>query len=481
MRMSRTVALAFVLGQLSPAPVAGQSAPDRSAAPAPGPAPRIVLPQVQKHALANDLPVWVVERHGVPMATLRLVIRTGSAADPVGKFGLSSLTAAMLAEGAAGRDALSLADELDYLGADLQASSSFDATVVALSVPVARLAPALAIMADVVLRPDFPQRELDRLRERRLTALRTAKDNPQAIASVAFPQIVYGAGHRYGTAATGTSDTLRGLTRDDLQRFHAAHVRPDHAALVVVGDVTPAGLLPMLESALGGWRTPSAPLPAESLRTPAPLKTRTVTIVDKPGAAQSVLQIGAVGVARSTPDYFAIEVMNTILGGSFTSRLNENLREQHGYAYGAGSGFDMRRAAGPFWAGAAVQTDKTAEAVTEFLNELKGMRQPVPAEELRKAKNYLALGFPGRFETSRDVAAAYGELLVYGLPDDYYATYVDRLLAVTQADVARVATQYVQPERLAVVIVGDREAIESRVRGLALGPVQVLAVDAVIR
>jgi zinc protease len=186
-------------------------------------------------------------------------------------------------------------------------------------------------------------------------------------------------------------------------------------------------------------------------------------------------------VPRATPDYFALEVLNTILGGSFTSRLNQNLREQHGYAYGASSNFDMRQAAGPFSAAASVQTDKTAEAVTEFFKELNGIRVPIPADELAKARNYVALGFPGEFGTSADLAGMFADLIVYDLPDDYYATYVDRVLAVTPADVERAARQHIQPDRMAVVIVGDRQAIEPKVKALALGPVEVLSVDDVVK
>jgi len=418
---------------------------------------------VQKHTLGNGLRVWIIERHTVPTAQVTLVVRSGSAADPAGKYGLASLTAAMLAEGAGGKGSLAIADELDFLGADLGASSSFDATLVGLSVPVARLAPALAVMADVVVRPDFPQNELDRLREQRLTGLRTAKDNPSAIASIAFPLAVYGRGHRYGTTAGGTSETIKRFTRDDLRQFHGAHFRPDQAALVVTGDVTPATVLPLLETALGSWSPPTGAPPTVTVPVPAPAKARTVTLVDKPGAAQSVIQIGAVGVSRDTPDYFALEVLNTVLGGSFTSRLNQNLREKHGYAYGASSAFDMRRGAGPFVAGASVQTDRTAEAVAEFFNELNGVRTIIPADELAKAKNYVALGFPGQFETSADLSGAYAALIVHDLPDDYYATYVDRVLAVTAADVERVVDRVFRDNPRTVAAVGPvTEAVLAR-------------------
>jgi predicted Zn-dependent peptidase len=473
--VAQTAATGTPSTQLPPTP------PDRSAPPAVGPPPRLQLPAVQRHALGNGLRVWVIERHNVPTAQVMLVVRSGSAEDPAGKYGLASFTAAMLTEGAAGKGSLAIADELDFLGADLSASSSFDATLVSLSVPVARLAPALTVMADVVVRPDFPQNEIDRLREQRLTGLRTARDNPPAIASIAFPLLVYGPGHRYGTSAGGTSETITGFTREDLRQFHAAQFRPDRAALVVAGDVTPATVLPLLETAFAGWRAPAGAAPTTAVPAAAPLKARTITIVDKPGAAQSVIQVGAVGVARDTPDYFALEVLNTVLGGSFTSRLNQNLREAHGYAYGASSNFDMRRTAGPFRAAASVQTDKTAESVTEFFKELNGIRTPIPPDELAKAKNYIALGFPGEFETSADLAAMFATLIVYDLPDDYYATYVDRVLAVTPADVERAARQHIQPDRLAVVIVGDRQAVEPKVKALALGPVRVLNVNDVVR
>lgn len=456
-------------------------APDRSSPPRPGPAPRLTLPPVQAHKLANGLPVWIVERHRVPTVTLVLVVKSGSAADPTGQFGLASLTAAMLTEGAGGRDALTLADEVDFLGADLESSSSFDASTVTLHVPVARLAQAMPLMADVATRPDFPRAELDRLRERRLTGLRTARDSPPQIASLAFPLVVFGDAHRYGTSALGTSASLRGFTVDQLREFHATHYRPDNAALIVAGDVTAATLLPLLEKHLAGWRAAAGSSAGPALPAPAPLTARAVTLVDKPGAAQSVVRIGGVGVPRDTPDYFALEVMNTILGGSFTSRLNQNLREEHGYAYGAASSFDMRRLAGPFFAGANVQTDKTAESVSEILKELDGIRREVPPDELAKARNYLAFKFPGDFETNADVADAFADLVVYGLPMGYYDSYVERIQSVTAADVQRVASKHIQPDRLAVVVVGDRQAVETKLGALGLGTPRVLAVDQVVR
>ena len=456
-------------------------APDRSGPPPLGPTPKLMLPAVDERVLTNGLRVWIVEKHAVPVVQVNLIVRAGSGADPASRFGLASLTAAMLDEGAAGKDALAVADAVDFLGAELTTASSFDASVVNLHVPVARLAPALSIMADVALRPSFAQADLDRLREERLTSLKQAKDSPPAIAAAAFPLLVYGPSHRYGIGTAGTEETLRAFTPADLRDFHARYYRPDDAALVVVGDVTPDAVLVELERAFGAWRAtgPGPEMPAVAT-APEP-EPRAVYLVDKPGAAQSVIRIGWAGVPRSTPDYFALEVLNTVLGGSFTSRLNQNLREQHGYAYGAGSGFDMRLGAGPFLATASVQTDKTAEAITEFFKELEGIRQPVPAGELEKAKNYVALSYPGQFETTRGIAGQLGEQIVYGLPRDYFSTYIDRIQAVTADDVARAAAKYITPDRFAVVVVGDRQAILEKIEALKLGPVKVLSVDDVVR
>jgi predicted Zn-dependent peptidase len=269
-------------------------------------------------------------------------------------------------------------------------------------------------------------------------------------------------------------DMVKSLSIGDLKDFHAAHYRPDNAALIVVGDVTADMLMGQLESAFGGWKNPPTPKGTVILPPAPQLTTRRVFLIDKPGAAQSQIRIGGIGVPRSTPDYFAIEVSNTILGGSFTSRLNQNLREEHGYSYGARSGFDMRMSAGPFQAAAGVQTDKTAEALKEFFIELEEIRKPVGAGELNKAKNYLALGFPSEFETTTDISRRLEEMLIYNLPDDYFATYMPRLQAVTAGEVQRAAEKYIQPLTMAVVVVGDRKVIEAPVKALNLGPMRVV-------
>ena len=461
------------------ASAAAQAPPDRTQPPRLAPQPPLTLPAVQERELGNGLRVLLLEAHDVPLAQVNLVVHAGSAADPAGGFGVASFTAAMLDEGAGERSALEIADAVEFLGAELSTSSTFDASAVRLNVPTQRLEQALPIMADVALRPTFPREELERLRQERLTALIQMRDDPAGVATPAFARIVYGAEHRFGTNAIGTTAMLEAVTAEQLRAFHAASYGPGNATLIVVGDVTPAAVLPLLERAFGAWRAD-----ARSTRPALPaapqLDARTVTIVDMPGAEQSQIRIGAVGVARSTPDYFALQVLNTVLGGSFTSRLNQNLREEHGYAYGASSRFDMRRSPGPFTAGAGVQTDKTAESLTEFFKELEAIGKTLGADELAKAKNYLALGFPGDFETIGDLAARLEELVIYGLPDDYYADYTTKLNAVTAADVQRAAAAHIRPSQLAVVVVGDGRRIEAGIRALNLGPVRVVGVDELV-
>lgn len=458
-----------------------QERPDRSKPPAIGPAPSLKMPAIQKLKLSNGLGVWIVEHHEVPLAQVNLIVPSGSAADPIGKYGVGSLTAAMLDEGAGSRSALDLADGLEFLGANLSTTSSFDYSAIRLSVPVSKLADALPIMADVSLRPTFPANELDRLRKERLTALLQAKDNPAALIGLAFNRVVFGPTHRYGTPANGQPPTIEAFTVADLQAFYRAHYRPDNSTLLVVGDVAASSVMPMLEKAFGGWKAEGiAPMVAAVSVAPQ-LTSRQVYIVDKPDAPQSQVRIGWVGVSRSTADYAGLEVLNTILGGSFTSRLNQNLREEHGYSYGASSAFDMRLSAGPFLAAAGVQSDKTGPSVQEFFNELDNILKPVPSEELTKARNYVALGFPGEFETTGDLARKLEDLVVYNLPEDTYAKFVGAVTGVTAADLQRLAARYIQPDKMAVVVVGDRKSIEGPIRQLNLGPVHFITIDELFR
>jgi len=476
-RRGGTPAVVLIIVLLALGASVSAQKPDRSTPPKPGAPPALNLPPVQKQTLSNGLAVWIVEQHEVPLVQANMIVRAGSAADPAGKYGVASMTANMLDEGAGGKSALELADAIEFLGAQLSTSSTFDYSAVRLSTPVSKLADALPLMADVVVRPTFASTELERLRKEALTRLLQARDDPAAIAALAFPRLVFGDKHRYGISAGGGVAEVKGMTLEDLRAFHSSYYHPEHATLVIVGDVTAAAVMPLLERAFGSWK-PSGPSgKIQSLSSATQLTKRQIYIVDKPGAAQSQVRIGWIGVPRSTPDYPTLQVLNTILGGSFTSRLNTNLRETHGYSYGAFSNFEERLSAGAFVASAGVQTDKTSEAVQEFFNEFAGILKPIPGDDIDKAKNYVALGFPAEFESTGDLARKLEEQVVHNLPDEYFPSYIRSVVQVTGPGVEKAAAQYIQPDKFAVVVVGDRKVIEPGIRALKLGAVEVLTVE----
>jgi zinc protease len=444
---------------------------DRSKPPELGPPPTVSLPPIITRQLPNGLKLMIVEQHELPLADFVLLMGSGSTADPAGKTGVANLTAAMLREGTTTRKSLDIADQAAFLGINLNSSSSWESSTLSLHTPTAQLDSALALFADVALHPSFPANEFERVRKNRLTDLLQIRDQGPAIANLAFPAIIYGAQHPYGLASIGTEASVKSLTTADLQSYYQTNFRPNNATLIIVGDIKPEQIEQKIASLFGAWQ--SGEVPVVNYGQPPKATSTTIYLIDKPGAAQSSFRIGSVGVPRSTKDYFALTVMNTILGGSFSSRLNQNLRETRGYTYGAGSRFDMRRDAGPFTASAEIVAAKTDSALLQFMKELTRIRDSVPTDELTRAKRYLQLQLPGNFETTQQIANALIPVALYGLPLDYYNNYVQNIEAVTQADVNRVARQYINPGALAVVIVGDRKTIEQGLRAANVGPIVI--------
>ena len=444
---------------------------DRTKPPELGPPPRVALPPIVTRQLANGLKLMIVEQHELPLADFVLLVGSGGTTDPAGKTGIANLTAQMLREGTTTRKSLDIADQIAFLGINLSPTSSWESSTLSLHTPTAQLDSALALFADVALHPSFPANEFERIRKNRLTELLQLRDQGPAIANIAFPAILYGSAHPYGVPLIGTETSVTGLTTADLQSYYQSNFKPNNSTLIIVGDVNPDQIQQKINGLFGGWqRGDVAPL---NYSEPPKSGTTTIYLIDKPGAAQSSFRIGSVGVPRSTKDYFALTVMNTILGGSFSSRLNQNLREAKGYTYGAGSRFDMRRAAGPFSASAEIVSAKTDSALLEFMKELNNIRQSVPADELSRSKRYLQLQLPGNFETTQQIAAALVPVAQYGLPLDFFNNYVQNVEAITQADVARVAQQYINPGSLAVVIVGDRKTIEPALKSTNVGPIVI--------
>jgi predicted Zn-dependent peptidase len=453
-------------------PMSAGAQVDRSKPPVLGAPPALHLPPVVVRELPNGLRLMVVERHNLPVADFVLVIPSGATANPADRAGVADLMANMLSEGTTTRNSLQIADQMAYLGISLSSGSGWDATTVRLSTPTAQLDSALALFADVSLHPSFPASEFARLKKERLTTLLQLKDRGPAIASLVFPAILYGKDNPYGRPAIGTDVSVAAITTADLSSFYRTHFAPNGATLVAVGDVTPAEVERKINALFGGWAKQS--VPAVSVGEGRAATATTVYLIDKPGAAQSSFRIGSVGVARSTPDYFPLSVMNTALGGAFTSRLNLDLREDKGYTYGASSRFDMRRYGGPFIASAEIVSAKSDSSLIEFMKQLRSIRDTIPETELSKTKRYLQLELPSVFETNGGIAVRLGDVALYGLPLDYYNHVVDNIGAVTQADAQRVAQKYIDVNHLTVLIVGDRKSIEGPLKALNVGPMVFL-------
>lgn len=443
---------------------------DRTKPPMLTPPPALKLPVVQTATLGNGLTLAVIEMHKVPVVDVQIMVDAGAARDPADAPGLATFTAGMLQQGAGARGALEVADEAAFLGAQLNTTASFDGAVASLHAPKRRLEAALDLLADVVLRPTFSDSEVNRQRELRGAQLVQQRDEPVAVANVAFPAIVFGAVHPYGHPLNGTDAATAALARPRIVDFYRTYYRPDAARVLIVGDINIAEARRLVTARFGGWER--ATVPAFPTAGPPAPAARAVYLIDKPGAAQSVIRIGHVGPPRTTPDWYALDVLNTILGGAFTSRLNQNLRETHGYTYGAFSQFAARRLSGAFVALASVVTAKTDSSLIEFLKELRRIRdEAVPAAELAKAKAYVTLSLPGEFETTGGAAGRFRDLLAYGLPLDYYDHYIERINAVTAADVQRVARRYIDPDHFDIVIVGDKNQIEAGIKALNEGPI----------
>ena len=429
-----------------------------------GPDPKITLPSIEKKKLSNGLGVWIVRQSELPIVSMNLVVNSGAAADPGDRAGLASFAANLLDNGTKTRSAVDIANQRDAIGANIGNFAGWDSASVTLQTLTKNLDAALDIYSDVIMNPTFPADELETLRRQTLVGLIQRKDNANAIAAVAYSQLLYGKNHPYGKSLGGDEASIKAITRDELEKFYTANYRPNNSTLIVVGDVDSKTLIPKLEKALGGWKAGDV----TQMQVPADVTFDKpgIYLIDKPGAAQSVVTIGQVGVARNNPDYFPLTVMNSILGGQFSARVNMNLREDKGYTYGARTGWTFRKGAGPFDASAQVQTAVTKESVMEFMKELNGIRGAIPVTEaeLNYNKQSLIRRYPGAFETVNGISGQLSNLVVYGLPDTYFNDYIRNVQAVTVGDVNRVANKYLTPDKMAILIVGDKAAIESKLK-----------------
>jgi zinc protease len=444
----------------------------RKDAPAPGPEGRLHLPTAKSFTLANGLKVYLTEEHELPVVSAGLVTLAGSENNPASKPGLASFAARLLTEGTATRSSTELANDAAQIGAGISSSASMDSASVSISSLTNNASPALELLSDVALHPAFKPEEVERIRKQRLVAILQESDQPVAATLRVGEKLLYG-DHPYAFRPIGTTESVKALTRDDLAAFWAAHYGPKDAALILAGDLTEGEAKNLAEKYFGDW-TSAAPAGAPVLPTAPAAPVRKVVIVDKPDSPQTTLIAFGLGVARNTPDYAAVEEMNSILGGLFSSRINMNLREKNGFTYGAFSGFGYNRTGGPFYTGAQVRTDVTAPAARELFSELNRIHTvPATAEELKLAKDNALRSLPGEFETVGNEAGLMAELFVYNLPLDYFQKLPAQFEAVTPEAVAKAAQDYIHPDNLIVIAVGDRAKIQGDLEKLNLGPVEL--------
>ena len=430
-----------------------------------GPDPKFSLPAIEKSKLSNGLDLWVVQQHELPIVSMNLVVNAGGILDTSEKSGVASMTAAMLSQGTKSRSALDIANTLQSIGAQVNAGASWDNSGVSMQTITKNLDKALDVYADVVMNASFPDNEFATLKRRTMAGFIQRRASNTAVAGVVYDRVLYGS-QPYGRQLSGDEKTVKGIDRGDLVKFYETNYRPNNATLIVVGDVQPADVKARLEKAFAAWKP--GDVRAAQIGDVRMVAQPAIYIVDKPGAAQSSVNIGIVGIDRSNPDYYAVQVMNSILGGSGTARLFQNLREDKGYTYGAYSRFTYRRGAGPFAAYGEIQTISTKEAVQEFLKELSGIRggRPITQQELEVNKQSFIRRFPAGFETVGGISNQLANLVTYNLPDSYFNDYIAKVNAVTIDDVNRVANKYLDPDKMAIVIVGDRKVIEPGLKEL---------------
>jgi zinc protease len=477
MHRSRLIVIPAIVLALAGAVTLAQGTLDRSKAPAPGAPPMLRVPAWTRSTLGNGAELVVSEKHDLPLVSFTITMSGGyNQADPAARRGLADITAAMMSEGTRTRDGEALSSALQLLGTTVTVRIGGESGTIAFQCIASKFPATLDILADMLVNPAFPAEALERLRAQRLVALVQARDQTSAIASRVFPRLVYGDAHPYGQNVT--EGTLKTITRDDVVAFHRAYFRPGQALVTVVGDVNASGVKASIEKALAAWprggEKPAfqyPPLPAS--------RTSTIYLADKPGAAQSTFAIGIPGPPRSTSDYYALQVMNTILGGMFQSRLNANIREDKGYSYGVNSSFAFGKGPGAFRAGGDVVAAKSDAALQEFMKELRGIRgeRPITDEELSTAKDALTQRLPGTFASAQSINNAIVALWTQGLPDEYYQQYAARIAAVRREDVVRVARQYVDVDHLVIVIVGDRAAIEGTLRATGVAPIAITDIE----
>ena len=452
---------------------------DRSKEPALGDPMSLNLPALQKATLSNGLKVVLAERHSAPVVNFTLMVESGYSADPAGATGTASFEQRMLEEGTPTRDSLKIGEELESLSANFNAGASLDYSLVSLNTLKSTLDPSLDIYADLILHPAFPQKEFQRLQKERLAGIQREKVTPQAMALRVVPTRLYGQGHPYAVpfTGTGTEASVTKMTREDLAKFHDTWFKPNNATLLVVGDTTLGEIKPKLEKLLASWKPGTVPQRTVP-HVDEPAKD-VVYLIDRPGSGQSVIFGAQLAPPQNDPDAIALQLVNGIFGGKFSSRINMNLREDKHWSYGVRTIMPPARGQRPYISVSAVQTDKTKESMVELVKEYNGIvgSKPITPDELKDEQDNVTLGLPGTFETDQQLSGAYGNILQYGLPEDYYNTFTEKALALKPDAANEIAKKYILPDHLVWVVVGDMSKVEAGIRELNLGEVHKIDAD----
>jgi zinc protease len=448
---------------------------DRTSEPKPSAESAYDPPKIQHSKLSNGMEVLLVENHKLPLVQLNLVLKSGWSNDPSDKPGTASLTAELLDEGTSTRNALQISDAVRDLGAELTTGSSFDGSRINLNILKRNLDQGLALVSDIALNPTFPKEELERQRKIYLGRIVQEAKQPAVAALKTFMRNLYGPDHPYGQSFTGsgTEESIKTMQRDDLLNYYRSNFFPNNAAVVIAGDVTLQEATAKLEKAFGSWKP--GKFENKTIPEPPSIGSTKVLIVDKPEAPQSMVVLGYPFIRRDDPDYETLTLVNNVLGGKFTSRINMNLREDKGFSYGANSSFLALRSIGPFYATAPVQTQSTKESIVELLKEVRGIRgqRPLTDQEIADSKNNIIKRYPQQFQTLSGIATQLANIYLYGLPDDEWSRYLTRIKAVTSESASEAAKKHLKEDGILIVVVGDRKKIEPEVNQLNLGEVQI--------
>jgi zinc protease len=452
---------------------------ERSKEPEPGGPMSLDLPPIEKAALPNGLKIVLAERHSAAVVNFTLLVDSGYAADPGDALGTASFEQRMLEEGTPTRDSLKIGEELEALSANFNAEANLDWSLVSLNTLKSTMNKALDLYADLILHPAFPEKEFLRLQKERLAGIRREKVTPQTMALRVVPVLLYGKGHPYAVpfTGTGTEAGVSQMTRGDLVKFHETWFKPNNATLLVVGDTTMAEIKPRLEKLFGDWRP--GDVPQKTMPKAAQPEKNVVYLVDRPGSGQSVILGAQLAPPRNDPDAVSLQLVNDIFGGNFSSRINMNLREDKHWSYGVRSLLPAARGQRPYISVSPVQTDKTKESLAELVKEYNGVvkDKPITAEELKDEQSNATLGLPGNFETVQQLGGAYGTILEYNLPEDYFNTFTRKVMSLTPDAAVRIARKYILPDHLVWVVVGDMRKVESGIRELNLGEIHKVDAD----